>query len=131
MLVRLTQQDVVYRRYLDPAHRAFVPDFGVFITVQGNNGHSEYRAISRHLVLFCVERRKAWRLLQSKAGVANREYAAQRALLADVDAGNISREDLFTKGDALLRDRMRMKDKAAHTHARPSIAASADVNPAA
>jgi len=31
MLVRITQQDVVYRRYLDPAHRAFIPDFGVYI----------------------------------------------------------------------------------------------------
>ncbi len=31
MLVRITQQDVVYRRYLDPAHRCYVPDFGVYI----------------------------------------------------------------------------------------------------
>ncbi len=30
MLVRITQQDVVYRRYLDPGHRAFIPDFGVY-----------------------------------------------------------------------------------------------------
>jgi len=27
MLVRITQQDVVYRRYLNPGHRAFIPDF--------------------------------------------------------------------------------------------------------
>ena len=33
MLVRITQQDVVYRRYLDPKHRAFIPDFGVYIKV--------------------------------------------------------------------------------------------------
>ena len=31
MLVRITQQDVVYRRYLKPAHRSFIPDFGVYI----------------------------------------------------------------------------------------------------
>ena len=31
MLVRITQQDVVYRRYLVPDHRSFVPDFGVFM----------------------------------------------------------------------------------------------------
>ena len=31
MLVRLTQNDVVYRRHLDPGHRAYVPDFGVYI----------------------------------------------------------------------------------------------------
>src|SRR5262245_65833160 len=93
MLVRITQQDVVYRRYLVPDHRSYVPDFGVYIKVQGTNGDAEYRSISRQLVLFCVERRKAWRMLQSKAGIENREYKAQRALLADVDAGRISKTD--------------------------------------
>ncbi len=71
MPVRITQQDVM-------------------------NGDAEYRAISRQFVLFGVERRKAWRMLQSKTGIANREYAAQRAILADVDAGKISKE-LFTR----------------------------------
>ena len=85
MLVRITQQDVVYRRYLVPEHRAYVPDFGVYIKVQGDKG-VEYRALSRQLVLFCVERRKAWRLLQSKAGIDNKEYRAQRALLAVAEA---------------------------------------------
>ena len=87
MLVRITQQDVVYRRYLDPGHRAFIPDFGVYIKVLGGKGDVEYRAISRQLALFCVERRKAWRMLQSKAGIVNKDYAAQRSILADVDAG--------------------------------------------
>jgi len=45
--------------------------------------------LSRQLVLLVVERRKAWRLLQSKAGVENLEYRAQRALLARLDAGEI------------------------------------------
>jgi pyruvate-ferredoxin/flavodoxin oxidoreductase len=45
MLVRITQQDVVYRRYLDPEHRAFIPDFGVYITWE-ENGKTEYRALS-------------------------------------------------------------------------------------
>ena len=45
--------------------------------------------------MFCVERRKAWRMLQSKAGIVNKEYAAQKALLADVDAGKISKEEFF------------------------------------
>ena len=93
MLVRITQQDVVYRRYLVPSHRSYVPDFGVYIKVQGANGDVEYRSLSRQLVLFCVERRKAWRMLQSKAGIENREYKAQRSILADVDAGKISKED--------------------------------------
>ena len=104
MLVRLTQNDVVYRRHLDPRHRAYVPDFGVAISVQMGD-RVEHRAISRQLVLFCVERRKAWRLLQSKAGIENREYKAQRSILADVDAGRISREELFARGEELLRER--------------------------
>jgi pyruvate-ferredoxin/flavodoxin oxidoreductase len=106
MLVRITQQDVVYRRHLIPDHRAFVPDFGVYIKIQGMNGDAEYRAISRQLVLFCVERRKAWRMLQSKAGVENREYQAQRSILAEVDAGRLSKEELFAQGERLLRERV-------------------------
>jgi pyruvate-ferredoxin/flavodoxin oxidoreductase len=81
VLARITMDDVVYRRHLDRAHRAYVPDFGVYLRLDGPKG-IEYRSISRQLVLFCVERRKAWRLLQSKAGIENRDYAAQRAALA-------------------------------------------------
>jgi pyruvate-ferredoxin/flavodoxin oxidoreductase len=77
MLDRITMDDVVYRRHLDASHRAYVPDFGVGIRVSGARG-IEYRSISRQMVLFCVERRKAWRMLQSKAGIENRDYAAQR-----------------------------------------------------
>jgi pyruvate-ferredoxin/flavodoxin oxidoreductase len=106
MLVRITQQDVVYRRYLVRDHRSYVPDFGVYIKVQGSNGDTEYRALSRQLVLFCVERRKAWRMLQSKAGIENREYKAQRAILADVDAGRISKEELFARAEQLMKERM-------------------------
>ncbi|HXY11513.1 MAG TPA: 2-oxoacid:acceptor oxidoreductase family protein [Terriglobales bacterium] len=106
MLVRITQQDVVYRRYLSPQHRAFVPDFGVCIKTQAANGDVDHWALSRQLVLFCVERRKAWRMLQSKAGIENREYQAQRSILADVDAGRISKEDLFARGEQLLKERL-------------------------
>ena len=106
MLVRITQQDVVYRRCLHPEHRAYVPDFGVYIKIQGSGNDVEYRALSRQLVLFCVERRKAWRMLQSKAGIENREYKAQKAILADVDAGKLSKEDFFARADQLLRERL-------------------------
>jgi pyruvate-ferredoxin/flavodoxin oxidoreductase len=106
MLVRITQQDVVYRRYLDPAHRAFIPDFGVSITVSDEAGKTTHYAISRQLVMFCVERRKAWRMLQSKAGIVNKEYAAQRALLAEVDAGKLPQEELFAHGHELLSERL-------------------------
>jgi len=115
-LVRITQQDVVYRRYLVPEHRAYVPDFGVYIRIQGSNGDIDYRAISRQLVLFCVERRKAWRMLQSKAGIANPEYKAQRAILADVDAGRISNGELFENGTHLLKVRMKTFQPAVQSH---------------
>ncbi|MGD0800564.1 MAG: 2-oxoacid:acceptor oxidoreductase family protein [Terracidiphilus sp.] len=105
MLVRITQQDVVYRRYLDPAHRAFIPDFGVFIQYE-ENGKTEYRSLSRQLVMFCVERRKSWRLLQSKAGIVNKEYAVQRALLAEVDADKLPLSDLLTRGHELIKERL-------------------------
>jgi pyruvate-ferredoxin/flavodoxin oxidoreductase len=105
MLVRITQQDVVYRRYLDPKHRSFIPDFGVYIQFE-DNGKTEYRALSRQLVMFCVERRKAWRMLQSKAGIKNREYEAQKAILADVDASKISKEDFFAHAHEMVAEKL-------------------------
>jgi pyruvate-ferredoxin/flavodoxin oxidoreductase len=105
MLVRITQQDVVYRRYVNPSHRAYIPDFGVYIQFE-EKGKMEYRAISRQLVMFCVERRKAWRMLQSKAGIVNKEYLAQKAILADVEAGKISQDELFARGHELVRERL-------------------------
>jgi pyruvate-ferredoxin/flavodoxin oxidoreductase len=111
MLVRVTQQDVIYRYTLNPAHRAFVPDFGVCIKV--TDGEKEtYYALSRQLVMFCVERRKSWRMLQSKAGIVNREYAAQKAILADVDAGKLPLEELFSRGAELVKERLAAAAKA-------------------
>jgi pyruvate-ferredoxin/flavodoxin oxidoreductase len=121
MLARIMQQDVVYRRYLVSGHRSYVPDFGVYITIQGNNGDLEFRSLSRQLVLFCVERRKAWRMLQSKAGIENREYKAQRALLADVDSGKISKEDFLAHADLMLKERL--PAAAGHKPAEPKAAA--------
>jgi osmotically inducible protein OsmC len=42
-------------------------------------------------------------MLQSKAGIENREYKAQRAILADVDAGKISKEDLLAHAEQLMK----------------------------
>jgi len=105
MLVRITQQDVVYRHYLNPEHRAFIPDFGVYITYE-ENGKTEYRALSRQLVMFCTERRKAWRMLQSKAGIVNKEYAAQRELLAEVDSGKLPLAEFLASAHELLKERL-------------------------
>jgi pyruvate-ferredoxin/flavodoxin oxidoreductase len=108
MLVRITQQDVVYRYHLNPEHRSFIPDFGVYIEVE-NGGKKTFYALSRQLVLFCVERRKAWRMLQSKAGIVNREYQAQKSVLADVAAGKLTQEELFARGHELVRERLAAK----------------------
>ena len=105
MLVRITQQDVVYRYYLLPEHRSFIPDFGVYITFD-QDGKTIYYALSRQLVMFCVERRKAWRMLQSKAGIVNREYQAQKAILADLDAGKIAKDEFFGHAHEIMAEKL-------------------------
>ncbi|MBK8597245.1 MAG: 2-oxoacid:acceptor oxidoreductase family protein [Holophagales bacterium] len=104
VLVLLTQDDVVKRRVLDPKSPVYVPDFGVVIKAEDHEGRPGYYALSRQMVLLCVERRKAWRLLQSKAGIDNKEYRAQRALLARLGKGEITRDDLLKGGAMLLRE---------------------------
>ncbi|HEY3862684.1 MAG TPA: 2-oxoacid:acceptor oxidoreductase family protein [Verrucomicrobiae bacterium] len=96
MLVFITQDDVIYRRMFDPSHRSHVPDFGCFIKAE-SGGKIKYYALSRQMVLFAVERRKAWRMLQSKAGVVNKDYLAQKALLAKLDKGELRLDELQAK----------------------------------
>jgi pyruvate-ferredoxin/flavodoxin oxidoreductase len=103
LITAISQKDVVNRRFLDPNHRAYVPDFGVYIEV--DNGKSmEHWLLSRQMVLFCIERRKAWRMLQSRAGIVNKDYKANRALIEKVDAGEINRSDLHQRGRELLEE---------------------------
>ncbi len=88
ILALITQDDVIHRRVFDPNHRSHVPNFGCYIKAD-INGKLKCFAVSRQMVLFAVERRKAWRMLQSKAGVVNKDYLAQKAFLAKVDKGEI------------------------------------------
>ena len=87
-LAFLTQDDVVHRRFFDPKHRSYVPNFACYIKAE-EHGKTNYYAVSRQMVLFAVERRKAWRMLQSKAGVVNKDYLAQKAFLAKLDKGEL------------------------------------------
>jgi pyruvate-ferredoxin/flavodoxin oxidoreductase len=96
VLVCITQDDVIYRRVFNPNHRSFAPNFGAYIKAE-INGKMKYFAVSRQMVLFAVERRKAWRMLQSKAGVANKDYLAQKALLARLDKGELQLADLQSR----------------------------------
>jgi pyruvate-ferredoxin/flavodoxin oxidoreductase len=94
MLLLVTQADVTQRHVLDPSHRSYVEDFGVYIDSEDEDGNIRSLALSRQLVLFCVERRKAWRYLQSKAGVRNIDYLAQKRMLAALDGGEAPNGDL-------------------------------------
>jgi len=103
MLTCITQQDVTYRRMFDESQLAYVPDFGVYFKAEVS-GKFKYFTVSRQMILFAVERRKAWRMLQSKAGVENKDYTAQKALLAKVEKGELTRDDLLNRGSELLNE---------------------------
>ena len=54
-----------------------------------------YHILSRQMVIFCVERRKAWRILLSRVGIINNDYIAQKEILAQIDNGEMSVEDFL------------------------------------
>jgi pyruvate-ferredoxin/flavodoxin oxidoreductase len=101
MLVFVTQDDVIHRRVFNPGHRSHVPNFGVYIKAE-IDGKLRFYSVSRQMVLFAVERRKAWRMLQSKAGIVNKDYLAQKALLAKVDASQLPLTELQANTRALF-----------------------------
>lgn len=100
-MIFVTQDDEIHRRVFDPSHRSFIPNFGSYIKVE-NKGTFKYYAVTRQMVLFAVERRKAWRMLQSKAGVTNKDYLAQRAFLARIDSGELPLADAKARTVELL-----------------------------
>ncbi len=109
MLYFVTQDDEINRRVFDESHRSFIPNFGCYIKVENKDKFSYY-AVTRQMVLFAVERRKAWRMMQSRAGVVNKDYHAQRAFLAKLDKGEI------TLADAKVRVRELMATELAAVH---------------
>ena len=97
LLQLVTQNDVVHVRHLDPTHRAYIPTFGVYTLDHKADGKSQYHLLSRQMVLFCVERGKAWRILQSRAGVENKDYQAQKELIAQIESGDLTREAFLNR----------------------------------
>ncbi|MEN8113093.1 MAG: thiamine pyrophosphate-dependent enzyme, partial [Actinomycetota bacterium] len=83
----VTQNDVNQRNVFDPEHLSFVPELGVTIEAEDGDGNVRTLLLSRMMVLFCVERRKAWRMLQSRAGITNTDYEAQKKIRAEIEAG--------------------------------------------
>jgi pyruvate-ferredoxin/flavodoxin oxidoreductase len=101
ILCFITQDDVIHRRVFDPQHRSFVPNFGCYIKVE-TGGKFKFYSVTRQMVLFAVERRKAWRMLQSKAGVVNKDYLAQKSFLAKLDKGEVALTDAKSRVKELL-----------------------------
>ncbi|MDP6203091.1 MAG: 2-oxoacid:acceptor oxidoreductase family protein [Prochlorococcaceae cyanobacterium ETNP18_MAG_14] len=101
MLTLIRQQDVIYRNVFNENHHAYVPDWGVYFKAE-INGRFKYYAVSRQMVLFHVERRKSWRMLQSRAGIHNEDYAAQQILLLKLDTGELNRDDFIARGAELI-----------------------------
>jgi pyruvate-ferredoxin/flavodoxin oxidoreductase len=97
VLYRVTQQDIVQRKVFDPDHRSYLPPFNVYTYYEAPDGTMKPFLMSRQMVLFCVERRKNWRMLQSRAGIVNEDYEAQKKVLAKYEKGEIPKEDLFTR----------------------------------
>jgi len=91
----MTMDDFVYRRFLDEGHRAFVPKWGVYTVDFNEQGQAVYYILSRQMVLFALERRKAWRMLQSRAGQENIDYKAQKELLAKITKGELTVEQFL------------------------------------
>ena len=101
----ITQDDVIHRRFFDPTHRSYVEDLGCYIQAE-EHGKMNFYAVSRQMVLFAVERRKAWRMLQSKAGVINKDYLAQKSLLAKLDKGEIELVDAQSRVKEVMEEEL-------------------------
>ncbi len=99
------QKDVVNKRYLKKDLHSFVPDFGTYIVAEDNtSGKLVHLCLSRQMVLFVIERRKAWRMMQSRAGQENIDYNKQKEIIAKLGKGEITRDDVWSKGEAVLID---------------------------
>ena len=103
MLTLVIQQDVIYRRVFDKKSHAYIPDWGVYFKAE-IKGKLKFFKVSRQMVLFHVERRKSWRMLQSRAGIDNQDYLAQKLLLDKLKDGELSRSDFISKGAKLINE---------------------------
>ncbi len=75
------------------------------ITVE-ENGKPRRHSQGRQLIMFCVARRKSRRMLQSTAGIKNREYEAQRQLLESLGAGKINKCEFLSHAQRMLAERL-------------------------
>lgn len=104
LIMCVEQKDVVNKRYLKSDARAYVPDYGVYILAQDPTGSPVYLSLSRQMVLFVIERRKAWRMMQSRAAQENIDYLAQKEIIAKLNSGEITRDEVWEKGADVLKE---------------------------
>ena len=101
ILLLISQKDVSHRKFSDETSPSYVPKEGVTIRTE-IAGKEQFWVLSRQMVLFCVERRKSWRMIQSRAGVESVDYNAQREILAKLEAGEITRQDVLENGVSVI-----------------------------
>jgi pyruvate-ferredoxin/flavodoxin oxidoreductase len=89
----VTQNDVINRNVFDIEHLSFVPDFGVTIETEDEEGNVNTLLLSRLMVLFCVERRRSWRMLQSRAAITNVDYEAQKSVRKTLEADELGPDE--------------------------------------
>jgi pyruvate-ferredoxin/flavodoxin oxidoreductase len=106
ILWRVSQNDVVTRRVFDESEMSYVPDYQVYFKAEQADGSLKPMVMSRLLVLWCIERRKNWRKLQSRAGIVNEDYQLQRQLLSNYAKGEITKDQIMGK-TSLLIDELR------------------------
>ena len=104
LLTLITQDDVVQRHVFDRSHHSYIPDFGVYTEIENDAGEVSVISLSRQMVLFCVERRRSWRMLQSRAAITNVDYEAQKVVLEAIRNGEMGDRNRFEFA-AELRDR--------------------------
>jgi len=100
----VTQNDVIARNVFEVENMSFVPDFGVTIETEDEEGNVRTLLLSRLMVLFCVERRRSWRMLQSRAGITNVDYEAQKSVRKTLDAGEYSPDGARTVAAEGMRE---------------------------
>jgi len=103
ILALITQQDVIYRRVFNETKNCYIPDWRVYFKTE-IKGTFKYFKISRQMVLFHVERRKSWRMLQSRAGIRNEDYFAQKILLSKLEKGDYDREEIIKRGSEIINE---------------------------
>ena len=91
----ILMNDIVHRRYLDKTHRSYIPQWGIYTIDYSDDGKPVYHVLSRQMVIFCVERRRAWRVLQSRVGIENKDYVLQKELLAKIEKGELTVDEIL------------------------------------